>query len=76
MPTPEENAAHIHAESVILLDTETLVKQLMAHCESACRVANHAALNRNDADSRHWSDRAQNLRRVLVDYGALPTSSL
>lgn len=59
-----------------LLDYNELIKHLKAHLDSACKCANYAAKAGDNRGSRKWSDRAQNLRRVLVDYEALPRESL
>lgn len=37
----------------------------------ACKSANFHGVKNNKTEYRHWDDRAQNLRRVLVDYGVL-----
>jgi len=49
---------------------------LLAHLNVCCDIANKHFQAGQTLTGRYWSDRAQNIRRVLVDYEVLPPTSL
>lgn len=53
-----------------------LCDELMVHLKRCCDIANRQFKAGETLAGRFWSDRAQNIRRVLVDYEVLPASSL
>jgi hypothetical protein len=58
--------------------TATFLAKAYEDLELYCRYANKCMVHPSGVDGNyhHWSDRAQNLRRVLVDHGVLPSTAL
>lgn len=64
------------AEKHFVANHEFMAARLRANLDGMCRAANrcHAAGKRSEG--LYWDKRAQNIRRVLVDMGELPATSL
>ena len=62
--------------AVIEQRNKAICDELMAHLEACCNAANRLFKQGDTMAGRAWSDRAQNIRRVLVDYEVLPATAL
>lgn len=64
------------AEKHFVANHEFMVERLRANLEGMCRASNRCHASGKKAEALDWDNRAQNVRRVLVDMGALPKESL